>query len=1000
VARPTIKIVLIDPIGWDYTPDTPRLRPLGGSQSALCYLAEALAAAGIDVTMVTATSTPGIVRGVRCVNGSAEPWRHVGEADVAVVLNGCAGPMVAALRAALPPSGRLALWTQHAADEPAVRLLDDPAVRGAWDGFVFVSEWQRDAYVARFGIAGHRCRVLRNAIGPGFAGLFGRQEDIAAAKPWPPVLAYASTPFRGLDVLLDALPAIRAAVPGTRLAVYSSLATYQVAAEVDPYADLYRRCAATDGVDYVGAVQQTELAGRLRGATALAYLNRFAETSCITVMEALAAGCVVVTSRLGALPETGAGFAWLTDVPEDRAAHAALYADRMVAVLEAHRDRRGQRLRAQVDAANADMVWPVRAAQWIAWARELLEGPVAPSVRSVALALGRCDGDEADRLCRRWLTGEPASAEAWSMLADAHLARARWTAAATFLSRAARLGRRRAPPAALVEGLALNVEGRPVGETAVAVKALADVDAAVAAELARPIGAGKPVAPDRQRTPDIVAQAVAESGAGGHLAALARLKGVIEGCGAGILVDDRIRVSIRQVIEAAERAMLADADADAASGEAAALCRLIGALADALGEDGGAMTRAAAVLDAADGKDGAIMIATAIGQRRMRQGRAADALPLLRRVRQAGGGAAIVAQQVSAGIAVAQGELLSALHALLESGQQGRGPAGWRRSAATMIEQIDGSLLLDHNGEDSRSQIWASLRGYDAWLRYTAEPIEARPVVPGRRVFDCFQFYNELDLLEMRLAELAPVVDRFVLVEARYTHAGDPKPLFFGDNRQRFAAWLDRIEHVVVEDDPGGFAWRREGHQREAIMRGLGGAGPDDIVLISDVDEIPRRETIATLRATPGELAALHLAIHLYFLDLRAPETWIAPAAAPFALVSRTGANAMRYLVKQGLGRVLPQAGWHFTWMGGLEGFRAKMRAYAHREHSGSFADGGGDIDARLERFYATGDFDGGLIPGMWTNVARVPIDDDFPASIRAEIDRFRARGWLCPAGR
>lgn len=112
------------------------------------------------------------------------------------------------------------------------------------------------------------------------------------------------------------------------------------------------------------------------------------------------------------------------------------------------------------------------------------------------------------------------------------------------------------------------------------------------------------------------------------------------------------------------------------------------------------------------------------------------------------------------------------------------------------------------------------------------------------KVYDCFTFFNELDLLEIRLNELDPVVDRFVLVEATVTQRGQPKSLFFRENRERFTKFLPKIEHVVVEDMPAGPQtksnnWKRENFQRRAIMRGLASAQADDFVLISDLDEIP-----------------------------------------------------------------------------------------------------------------------------------------------------------------
>ena len=108
-------------------------------------------------------------------------------------------------------------------------------------------------------------------------------------------------------------------------------------------------------------------------------------------------------------------------------------------------------------------------------------------------------------------------------------------------------------------------------------------------------------------------------------------------------------------------------------------------------------------------------------------------------------------------------------------------------------------------------------------------------------------------MLDIRLRELDTVVDRFVLVEATRTHSNRPKPLYYAENRARYAAFADKIIHVVVEDTPDTTnAWAIERFQRDCILRGLHNCRPDDIILMSDVDEIPRarvaRETIQTMR--------------------------------------------------------------------------------------------------------------------------------------------------------
>jgi glycosyltransferase involved in cell wall biosynthesis len=208
--------------------------------------------------------------------------------------------------------------------------------------------------------------VLRNGISPAFTGLFADGESVLAAKARPPVLAYTSTPYRGLDVLLEAFPRIRKEVPGARLKVFSGMAVYQMAAaeEEQRFGALYRRCRETEGVEYVGPVAQPALAAELRQAAVLAYPNTYPETSCIAVLEAMAAGCRVVTSELGALPETTAGFARLVPAAGSR----ELYLDRFVAevaqALAEDGDEAEDRLLRQVAHVHHEHTWPALAAGW------------------------------------------------------------------------------------------------------------------------------------------------------------------------------------------------------------------------------------------------------------------------------------------------------------------------------------------------------------------------------------------------------------------------------------------------------------------------------------------------------------------------------------------------------------------------------------------------------------------------------------------------------------
>ena len=91
------------------------------------------------------------------------------------------------------------------------------------------------------------------------------------------------------------------------------------------------------------------------------------------------------------------------------------------------------------------------------------------------------------------------------------------------------------------------------------------------------------------------------------------------------------------------------------------------------------------------------------------------------------------------------------------------------------------------------------------------------------KIIDCFTFYNELDMLELRLNELNEVVDYFVLVECVKTHANNDKELYFENNKDRFSKFLDKIIHIIVKDNipQTSNAWDIENYQRRGIDQGI-----------------------------------------------------------------------------------------------------------------------------------------------------------------------------------
>lgn len=365
-----MRILFIDTAGMDYDVATPNHKPLGGSESALCYLSVELAKRGHDVTIFTGIKQPTIVEGVKCESFEQTPREFFAQpADAIVVVR---GPAVAAqtIRQQIPVAAPLILWTGHSYDQAAVTGLADQECRSAWDAIACVSNWQRDRFLETFSLDPNKTHVLRNAIAPPFENMYATREEFHQAKAGTLKLTYTSTPFRGLNFLIALFPLVRNVIPDAWLEIYSGMQVYLFENSSDRYQNLYDQCRSTPNVTYAGSVTQPELAQRLRSIQVLAYSNIFEETSCIAVMEAMAAGLCIVTSDLGALRETTQGFAELVapyitnDPPDD---YAIRFAETLVKVAAIRRDRPDNfydHLWNQVCKTNAECTWAVRAQEW------------------------------------------------------------------------------------------------------------------------------------------------------------------------------------------------------------------------------------------------------------------------------------------------------------------------------------------------------------------------------------------------------------------------------------------------------------------------------------------------------------------------------------------------------------------------------------------------------------------------------------------------------------
>ena len=200
-----------------------------------------------------------------------------------------------------------------------------------------------------------------------------------------------------------------------------------------------------------------------------------------------------------------------------------------------------------------------------------------------------------------------------------------------------------------------------------------------------------------------------------------------------------------------------------------------------------------------------------------------------------------------------------------------------------------------------------------------------------RRVYDAVLFSNELDLLEIRWQELLPLITKFIILESNTTLTGMPKPLYFANNRGRFEFADTRMvygmspgRHLSLGENP----FVQETEHRSALDRLIREAGiwDDDLLIMSDVDEIPSRHTINLLRWCDGILAIMHLQMRNYlysFEFLVDYKSW------------RASVHLYQYYTHYGHSRrtdeLFVDAGWHCSFcFRYIREFIFKMKAYSH----------------------------------------------------------------------
>ena len=259
-------------------------------------------------------------------------------------------------------------------------------------------------------------------------------------------------------------------------------------------------------------------------------------------------------------------------------------------------------------------------------------------------------------------------------------------------------------------------------------------------------------------------------------------------------------------------------------------------------------------------------------------------------------------------------------------------------------------------------------------------------IQPMPKIIDSFLFFQELDLLEIRLRYLDPYVDVFVIVEAAQTFSGKPKDFVFARNRERFAKFLTKIHYHQIHDSHADFSsvvdwlgrqtstthqhvrslllghdhypraeiqWVLDTYHRECIHLALAAiAAPQDIVLLSDLDEIPDRCVFDGIQSA-GRPHVCRQHEFRYYLNLHKDSAWLGTIIGRYEQMCGLSLNLMRVDSKAPRRLISPEpifpGGYHFTSCGGLEAIREKIRSWSHQEFNNSA------VLSELERSIRTG---------------------------------------------
>jgi beta-1,4-mannosyl-glycoprotein beta-1,4-N-acetylglucosaminyltransferase len=274
------------------------------------------------------------------------------------------------------------------------------------------------------------------------------------------------------------------------------------------------------------------------------------------------------------------------------------------------------------------------------------------------------------------------------------------------------------------------------------------------------------------------------------------------------------------------------------------------------------------------------------------------------------------------------------------------------------------------------------------------------------KIYDCFNFFNELDILEIRLNILYDYVDYFVIVESDLTHSGEKKSFYYEENKNRFNKFSDKIIHYKITNNPIDFInlpitednelnkiynfiktqqnrfnrytqhdYGRDFFQKESVRLPLINCSDDDIIILSDADEIPNPHILQHI--LHDNIYSLNQITYYYYINILKQKDWYGSKISRYKNIKDLSFNEIRG--DEQLSIKLANGGWHFSFMGGKDMVLNKLLSYSARDLVNQ------DVITLLEN-----NINNNIDPFFRSELKEVSIDNSYPEYIINNLEKYK----------